>query len=204
MDFAGQFETHVTVTADAPDALAHWASNRGLRFVHILLDAGRTRSQPMLTWPGRGTLADQQAAARALVHELAAAGFAVERVKIEAAPDNDDIPESDADADPGRYFEHHVKLLLPAAADTDALAALAARHAARLSRNARRARADGRAERLVTQRCHRAGRATAAAALASLVSALTAAGFEVLEVEAEYVLTDTAPGLDAGWLEADA
>lgn len=63
-------------------------------------------------------------------------------------------------------------------------------------------RADGRAEQFVTQRCHAAGRATARAQLAALLGALAAGGYAVLSVEEEYVVHDTAPGVDAGWLDA--
>jgi hypothetical protein len=63
-------------------------------------------------------------------------------------------------------------------------------------------RDDGRAERFVTQRCHAAGRATARGRLAALLGALAAGGYAVLSVEEEYVVHDTAPGVDAGWLDA--
>lgn len=78
------------------------------------------------------------------------------RIKVEAAPWNDGVPERDADAVEGRYFEHHVKLLLPdaAAGTLVSLTRLLEPHQARLSRNARRQRDDGRHERFATQRCH--------------------------------------------------
>jgi len=205
-DFAGEFETHVTVRADDParlDALRAWADARGLTFHHIVLDRGLTPSQPMVTRRGRGDLAGELAAAAGLADLLAAGGFAVCRVKVEAAPDAGGVPATDADAarHPGRYFEHHVKLLLDPDADPGPLTATAEGHAARMSRNARRVRADGRAERFVTQRCHAAGRATARARLDALLAALAAGGYAVLSIEEEYVVHDTTPGVDAGWLD---
>lgn len=205
-DFAGEFETHVTVRADGParlDALRTWADARGLTFHHIVLDRGLTPSQPMVTRRGRGDLAGELGHAADLASWLAADGYAVTRVKVEAAPDAVGVPAADADAARhlGRYFEHHVKLLLGPDADPGPLTAVSDGHAARLSRNARRVRADGRAERFVTQRCHAAGRATARTRLDALLAALAAGGYAVLSVEEEYVVHDTAPGVDAGWLE---
>jgi hypothetical protein len=205
-EFAGEFETHVTVQADDParlDALRAWAEAGGLTFHHIILDRGLTPSQPMVTRRGRGDLAGELAHAAALAARLSADGFPVCRVKVEAAPDAAGVPAADADAarHPARYFEHHVKLLLAPDAAPGPLAAVAAGHAARVSRNARRVRADGRAERFVTQRCYDAGRATARGRLDALVAALAAGGYAVLSVEQEYVVHDTAPGVDAGWLD---
>lgn len=205
MEFTGEFETHVTVRADDPAAvetIRGWADRHGLKFHHIELARGATPSQPMVTRRGTGTLTDERTAADDLARHLAADGFTVVRVKIEAAPWNRGVPESDADAEPGRYFEHHVKLLLEPHADLGVLTTLAERHAAHLSRNARRTRDDGKHERFVTQWCHAVGRATAADRLAALVREL--AGYEVLGVEQEYVVEDTAPGADAGWLDGGA
>ncbi|MER5261554.1 hypothetical protein ABTZ99_05645 [Actinosynnema sp. NPDC002837] len=78
--------------------MAAFASARGAKFTHILLNRGDTPSQPMLTVRGSGTLED--------LHRLAGwwrAGSAVEglrvlRVRIEAAPWNDGVPASDLDA----------------------------------------------------------------------------------------------------------
>lgn len=89
-DFRGEFETHLTVRPDdrtvsgAP--LERWAGRHGLKLTCIVLDRGAVRDQPMLTERGRGTLAEQRAAARLRSAELRAAGFSVVRVKIEAAP----------------------------------------------------------------------------------------------------------------------
>src|SRR4051812_13031477 len=51
VEFAGEFETHVTVSAadgSALDALRAWAESHGLTFHHIVLERGRTPSQPMV------------------------------------------------------------------------------------------------------------------------------------------------------------
>jgi hypothetical protein len=206
VEFAGEFETHVTVrvaNSDTFGALRAWAKHHGLAFHHIVLERGRTPSQPMVSRRGRGRLPDELAAADGLCLQLVTAGFAVSRVKVEAAPWNEDVPSSDAEAGghPGRYFEHHVKLVLDPAADVAPLASLVVAHCAHLSRNARRVREDGQQERFVTQRCHAVGRNSARQRLAALLAALAAGGYRVLGVEEEFVVHDSAPGVDAGWLE---
>jgi hypothetical protein len=207
VEFEGEFETHITVRAEGSsqlDGLRGWAALRRLKFHHIVLDRGLTPSQPMVSRRGLGGLSGEMAEAADLARRLASDGFAVTRVKIEAAPGNRDVPDSDVEAidrHPGRYFEHHVKLGLEPDADLAALAELARGHAAHLSRNALRVRADGRQERFVTHRCYSVGRPTAHDRLGALVAALEAAGYPILNVEEEFVVLDSDPGVDAGWLD---
>jgi hypothetical protein len=209
VEFTGEFETHLTV-ALAPDQavelLQSWATQRGLKCLHILLARGRNASQPMLTCRGNGRLQQQLAAAEQLRQQLNLAGFAVTRVKVEAATTNDDVPQSDGAANeqpPERYFEHHIKLLLPQKADLTALITLAQRHEAHLSRNALREQAGGKEERFVTQRCWSAGRTTAKQRLVGLVDELTRAEFQIIDVEEEFVIYDSNSEVDAGWLREE-
>ncbi|MEU5697097.1 nucleotidyl transferase AbiEii/AbiGii toxin family protein [Actinosynnema sp. NPDC020468] len=200
--FSGDFEIHLTCSEWNADRLAEFAGRNGLKFSHIRLDRGATPSQPMLTIPGSGTLDDLRALALRWRAELIASELRPVRTKIEAAPGNEGVPRSDDEADPELYFEHHAKVLLPAG-DVRTLVALGDAvhgHGARASRNARRRREDGREERFVTQRCHGVGRPTARARLDDLLAALRDGGFEVLEVEEEYVVHDDALSLDRGWL----
>lgn len=192
----GDFETHLTVAPVDGDRLRVWARERGAKYTRIVLDRGGTPDQPMVTFTGRGSLVAQQVAAVHHVAGLRGAGFTVARVKIEASPYNTDVP---VDAgEPGRYFEHHVKLLLADAAEVDRVRAVVIGYGAHLSRNARRGRPDGRHERFVTQRCHDVGRAEAARRLAALLEALR--GHHIVETEREYVMVDDFPTLDDGWL----
>lgn len=203
MDFAGEFETHITVAADPQPTvgkLAEWARHHGLTCLHIVVEGAAVPSQPMLSLRGRGTLGERLRAAAEVAAGLAEAGFRVVRTKIEAAPDNRDVPRTDAEAaarTDGRYFEHHVKLLMDPAADCAAPADLASRYAARLSRNARRVRPDGLAERFVTQHCRGVGRDGAERLLQRLLDGLAAAGHRIAEVEREYVVFDSNADLDA-------
>ncbi|MET7630622.1 MULTISPECIES: hypothetical protein [unclassified Streptomyces] len=206
--FRGEFETHLTVRPDAHTVsgarLERWAGQHGLKLTRIVLDRGAVPDQPMLTERGRGTLAEQRAAARLRSAELRAAGFSVVRVKIEAAPWNEDIPrtaDEAAELSSVCHFEHHIKLLLSGEPEVAAARDVAELHSAHLSRNARRAARRGRHERFVTQRCRGVGRPEARARLDDLLGALAAAGLEVAEVEEEFVVHDDHPAVDAGWID---
>jgi hypothetical protein len=206
MNFTGDFETHITVeTRNDQDieALRLWSIERNLKFLHIVLDRGRFVSQPMVTRTGTGRLSDELAAAEETGRELGLGGFGVIRVKIEAAPWNEDVPQTadDVVGNAGnRYFEHHIKLALPASTNLSTLAALAELHSAHLSRNVRRNRNDGLDERFVTQRCRDVGRVEARERLDSLLDEIRSAGHQILEVEEEYVVYDSSLATDAGWI----
>ncbi|WP_232835356.1 hypothetical protein [Actinocorallia populi] len=203
---AGDFETHLTVRCGGPEIedLARWAAARGLKFGHIVLARGRVASQPMLTVRGSGTLSGVLADAARTAKALAADGFEVTRTKVEAAPWNEGVPADDGEAlawGPGRYFEHHLKLLLEPAADLAELTALVVPYAAHLSRNARRLRDDGLAERFVTQRCRLVGAPAAERRLAALTAVLEENRYRIAEVEREFVVFDDDGSLDDGWIE---
>ncbi|MGZ9930841.1 hypothetical protein ACXNSR_13190 [Streptomyces sp. NC-S4] len=194
IDSMAEYETHVTVRcADAAELarLDAWAGARELKVTHILLARGRMVSQPMLTLPDR-------TGHERLVPRLRAAGFDPVRVKVETVPWTTDSPGPG-----GGYFEHHLKLLLPADFDRAALESLVVPHGAHLSWNARRASAGGAQERFVTQRW-RGTAAEAGAACDALVAALGAAGYEVRSEEREFVLYDSDLSVDDGWIEAGA
>jgi hypothetical protein len=138
------------------------------------------------------------------VGELREDGFDVVRVKVEAAPWNEDVPQSAAEASalmPECYFEHHVKLVLADDAEVDAVRRIGTRHAGHLSRNARRGLHGGRHERFLTQRCRLVGRPEAHRRLEALLDALVRAEHYVIEVEEEFVVHDDNPGLDHGWAD---
>ncbi|MGW1022101.1 hypothetical protein ACWD4J_00045 [Streptomyces sp. NPDC002577] len=200
------YETHVTVrcdtTADA-DRLDRWATAAGLKLTHIVLARGRMAAQPMLTLTGSASYADESARAREVAGRLRADGFAPVRIKIESSPWAPEVPREPCED--GRYFEHHVKLLLDADADLTALAARVVPHGAHLSWNARRVVGGGRHERFVTQRCRGADAQGAGQALERLLTELDGLaglhGLEVVDVEREFVLYDSDVSVDDGWIE---
>ena len=200
--FAGEFETHLTVAADRDGALQRFAAARGLKCLHIELARGVRPAQPMLSWRGRGVLAQQLATAGEVAAQLRTAGLMPVRTKIEAAPDNDGVPQDDADAAPGRYFESHIKLLLGAGEDLASLAEAVRGHGAHLSRNALRRRTDGVDERFVTQRSY-GGAQRACAELRALLAKLDELGPRRAGVETEYVVYDDNLAVDDGWIDLE-
>ncbi|RPF21908.1 nucleotidyl transferase AbiEii/AbiGii toxin family protein [Myceligenerans xiligouense] len=204
--YEGALEIHLTVNSWAADRLDAFAGERAIKVSRIELDHGKFRSQPMLTVELTGSLEDAEQRVVQLRRELAAARLQAVRVKVETAPWNRDVPATDEQAREDLYFEHHIKVRLPAGnvARRLAITTLAREHGARVSRNARRVLEDGTEERFVTQRCFGVGRETSRLRLAALVSALGDGGFEVLEVEEEYVVVDDNLGLDAGWMDRPA
>src|SRR5690606_23613840 len=69
-EVAGDFEIHITAYEQHADKLAALAAERGVKFLHIVLDRGSYPSQPMLTLTGRGSLAEQHATVQRWKHEL--------------------------------------------------------------------------------------------------------------------------------------
>lgn len=205
--FEGDFDVHVTVRCDDAgelERLGEWAENvAGVKLTHIVLGRGRVASQPMLTFVGSGTLAELRAAASGLAGRLSAAGFAVVRTKIEAAPWTRGVPRDRASAvslGPGMYFEHHVKVRLGAGVDWRVLVDTATAHCAHVSWNARRVFGDGGQERFVTQRCRLVGDADAQESVSALCAALLDRA-EIVSVEREFVVFDSDASVDDGWIE---
>lgn len=223
-EYPGDFEVHLTVRAGDAARLAEfqeWCRARGFKCVRIVLARGVHVEQPMATWRrGDSMLSVVRDEALALAGELTAQGLLVVRSKIEAAPENAEVPQTDAEALEGAssetasseaaspeteaYFEHHVKLSRQVDAPREGLVEVCERHGAHLSRNALREAAAGREERFVTLRCYRVGRATSDARRDALMADLKALGEEILEYESEYSVFDTNLALDAGWLNGSA
>lgn len=203
--FAGEFETHLTLKECEQaemERLARWSAARGWKFVHIVLSRGQSASQPMLTWHSKGTLGSELERAEEARRDCEEAGFFVSRVKLEVAPFNPDVPQSARDGESNRrYFEHHVKVLLPPDAQTGEIQQAIQAANAHLSRNARRFRPDGRQERFVTQRCYNVGRREAKEAFDELLRCIGALPFPIVETEEEFVVFDSNLALDAGWFD---
>jgi hypothetical protein len=117
--YAGQFESHVSVEAQDAQTLERFretCGEIGVKCLLIELSRGVTRSQPMANSFHHGTFQQARSEVMDLAKFLARRGFPVLRVKIEAAPDNCDIPETDEHTKslpPDNYFEFHAKLILP-------------------------------------------------------------------------------------------
>jgi len=200
--FGGAFEAHVTVRCAEGDGprFATTCDRLGVKHIQIELAAGEHASQPMTATVHRGELREVQDEVHALGRALVADGFEVVRTKIEALPRNRDLPETDAAAaaEPGRYFEYHLKVVVPPG-EIEPLRAAASAHGARLSRNARRVRADGSHERYLTLRLPGLGRASADARFAALEATIEALPVTIGRRVREYTVYDSNLALDGGW-----
>jgi hypothetical protein len=187
----GEFEAHLTVPAGSDlDAFAAACRELGVGCIAIELATGAHAAQPMTASRHRGALAGVLGEVDALHAALVARGFAIARVKLEAAAAIVDAPPAG-----GGYFEFHVEVATEAS-DPMVLARVAAGHRAHVSRNARRA-----GHRFVTLRVYAMPRTAAEARLDALVAALTDAGHAVTGCTREYALYDSRAELDAGWLD---
>lgn len=203
----GAYEAHVTIATRSEEELQRFRAfcgNAGVKCIFIELGQGAVRFQPMTASYHHGPLRQALDEVQAFARALAADGFDVTRLKIEALGKNRDIPQEDAvaKAQPANYFEFHVKVTLPAeGADLEALRARCERHGAHLSRNARKVRADGASERFVTLRIRGLGRTNAEARFTALLRELAETGLPLSYPLREYTVYDSNQGLDRGWGE---
>ncbi len=202
----GPFEAHITVSARSEEDLRRFRAfcdAASVKCIFIELGRGAEPFQPMTASYHHGTLRQAREEVQAMARALAAEGFDVTRLKLEALGKNRDIPEDDATAraQPANYFEFHVKALLPSG-DTgvDALRARCEKHGAHLSRNARKTREDGASERFVTLRVYGLGRANADARFSALLEDLAGTGLTLTQRLREWTVYDSNHGLDRGWL----
>ncbi len=204
--FGGSFEAHVTVAPGPPEEMARFAAScdtLGVKCVRIVLPRGVDSVQPMTASYHRGTLREVQDEVNTIARALVRAGFRVTRVKLEAHARNADVPrtrEEAANLPPQNYFEHHVKVVLPAGVALDGVAEVAKRHEAHLSRNANVVRVDGSEERFVTLRSYHMGRDEAEARFTALLDELTGLGFALKNRLREYTVVDSDLAVDAGWM----
>ncbi|MEM7039123.1 MAG: hypothetical protein AAF570_19255, partial [Bacteroidota bacterium] len=111
--YHGLFEAHITIQPiQGPQSIVFQNLCKDLKVkpIQIELPEGDVPVQPMTCSTHKGDYSDVRQEVYALAWELARGGFEVTRVKIEAAPFNDDIPQNKAEAaqhSAQNYFEHH-------------------------------------------------------------------------------------------------
>lgn len=203
----GAFEAHITVSARSEEDLQRFRAfcdAAAVKCIFIELGRGAELFQPMTASYHHGTLRQAREEVQAMARSLAAQGFDVTRLKLEALGKNRDIPEDDATAkaQPSNYFEFHVKALVPSGGTgVEALRARCETHGAHLSRNARKVREDGASERFVTLRVYGLGRANADARFTALLEDLAGTGLTLTQRLREWTVYDSNHALDRGWLE---
>ncbi|MBU6954995.1 hypothetical protein [Hahella sp. HN01] len=201
--FPGKYEIHITVVTRDQVALQRFVdfcAVKEAKAIVIQLSSGEHCTQPMLCKRLSGAPEKVWEQIQELCDGMASEGFSVERLKIEAAISNANIPQHDEAATQFPeycYFEHHLKLRLPADYDLTVLRAKVRAYRGRLSSNAFW-RDEEHREQFVTQRI-RGGLGKAGEVLEALRTFLADNGVEIVKDIREFNIYDSNIGLDAGW-----
>jgi hypothetical protein len=210
--YKGVFEAHITLAplqVGEAFKFMHFCQENELKPVQIELSRGSHTLQQMTASVHEGTYENVLQEVQGIAQKLRIEGFNVTRIKLEASPFNEGLPENNAETvlhAAENYFEHHLKLLLPADLGKmqTTLEHLCEQHQAHLSRNAFKKRQDGMQERFVTLRHYGLGRQEAYEALHILRSCLEKASFQVLKIISEYCVYDDHVALDSNWLTLES
>jgi hypothetical protein len=205
--YFGTFEAHITIlSADLATRtkFRELCHELAVKCILIELPEGMTRGQPMTASYYHGNLQDVLAQVYGLAQTFANAGFKVTRIKVEAMTNNQDIPESDEEAQAlpaSNYFEFHVKVTLPADSDLVKLQAQCQKRGGHLSANAFKYQRGGQQQRFVTMRLYGVGRQSAEARFNELLQWLEGEELKLSHKLREYTVYDTNVALDAGWID---
>jgi len=209
--YKGVFEAHITIMPleyNAKKKFIAFCEMQGLKPVQIELSRGDFVQQLMTSSQHKGEFEAVLASVKKIAQNLRKEGFEVKRVKLEASPFNENLPANNTEVarhPAENYFEHHLKLSLPAdlAGKEVTLLQICTLHKAHLSRNAFKENKNGLVERFVTVRHYGLGRQEALACLDVLKEAITINGFQILKTITEYCVYDDDVQLDANWLTLD-
>jgi len=192
------FEIHITTTELDEPLIAEFVAfcaTIGAKPILIELPAGRQRQQPMISKVVR---LDEPNDIHPILAELeaafVAAGFPVERVKVEVPTSYITAGKSAFPKFHGGYYEWHGKV---GVSDIPGLKELCEHFGGRLSRNALKG-APG--QRLVTLRSFQS-EYLFNSSVSRAKNMLGRAGYELRKEEGEYCVYDTNKQPDAGWLD---
>jgi hypothetical protein len=198
------FEIHVTLTplyGVERTRFAAICSSQHWKALVVELDPD-IPSQPMTCTRMSGTFDDAISHARFVQHYLEDSNFTVTRIKIEAAPWNSLVPQTDYEAvqrEPSAYFEFHAKLILPITGWESTLPTICQPFQAHISHNALRKHNDKTVERFVTVRSTRHGLETFQQYTNQFITLLTASQFSISDTVTEYCVYDSNTALDLAW-----
>lgn len=206
--YRGPVEIHVTVHLDNTEEekvrfeMACKAQNG--KCIWIELEDGQVKNQPMYGRRLPSSAPHQQAAEIYKLVEALSLEFSLMRIKVEASPHNEGIPQTNeaASTEPEDcYFEHHLALHLLPSVNVIELKKLAVSYDGYLSRNAfKSVTAAGEHIRFITQRFHNIGQPEADAKLDRLVGYLREVSIPIVDIEREYNIFDSNLDIDRGWI----
>ena len=205
--YSGPAELHLTVELgnNAAEKTRFQEACRAQdgKSIWIELEDGHFVNQPMFGVRMSSSAEEQADEIQRLVNEFAK-DFLIKRIKVEAGPNNKNIPRSSlaANNEPADcYFEHHVALGLKADVDLEHLKSELAVHHGYLSRNAfKTAPQSGEQIRFVTQRFSKVSQREADAKLEKLINYTRQERLTIMDIEREYNIYDSNLHLDHGWM----
>lgn len=206
LEYEGVFEAHISIAPineEQANIFKNFCEAEGIKAIQIVLARGTTPIQPMSSSIHQGKFSTVKIEVETLVHKIAQLGFEVKRMKIEAAPNNQDIPQTIEDLsrhDSKNYFEHHWKILLQDA-PSEALLKLCEGNKIHFSQNAFKKREDGFSEHFLTLRLYEKGLQEAQQFCEEFTKVLKGQEVEVLKFITEYCVYDDFVQLDEEWLE---
>lgn len=205
-EYEGIFEAHISISPinqKEAEVFKSFCEKEGIKAIQIVLARGTTSLQPMSSSIHKGILSSVKKEVEILVQKMTQLGFEVKRMKIEASPENKDIPktvEELAQHDSNNYFEHHWKVLLQDE-PSENLINLCEKFKAHFSQNAFKKREDSYSEHFITLRLYGKSLIEAKDICKSFTNQLKSQNIEVLKVITEYCVYDDYVKLDAEWLE---
>ncbi|MEP3890327.1 MAG: hypothetical protein ABJN69_07650 [Hellea sp.] len=205
--YSGPAELHLTVElgngAVEKSRFKEACRAQNGKSIWIELDKGHCINQPMFGVRMSSSAQEQADEIQMLVSEFSK-GFLIRRIKVEAGPNNKNIPQSSLAAlnEPADcYFEHHVALGLKADVDLEHLKSELALYHGYLSRNAFKTAPQSREQiRFVTQRFSKMSQMDADAKLGKLINYARQERLSIIDTEREYNIFDSNLHLDRGWM----
>jgi len=199
-NYEGLFEAHITV--DSSVGFKEVAHKLNIKPILIQLDNGANPTQPMSSSTHKGTLGKVYNEVMDLANKLSKHNFKVLRVKIEASPFNQEIPQTTTEAlnhCPTNYFEHHALLVLNDRQCMDSINKVCRDYNAHLSQNRFKVFTEG-CLKFLTIRNYKLGRNEAEYMFSELLQSLDNINTKVKNSITEYCVYDSGIQLDYGWL----
>lgn len=204
--YSGYFEAHITVNPlneEQSRLFGIVAKNLNVKAIQIQLSRGDMMVQPMTCSRHQGDFQAVYQEVLNISQELKQLGFEVNRLKIEAHPDNIGVPKNNEEAknhSSQNYFEHHLKVLLNRNSDLEELTNMCEQYQAHLSSNAFKIMNDGQYENFITTRHYFLGKNEAENRFNEFIEYIKKLNIPILKHFMEYCIFDTNIELDKNWL----
>ncbi|MFN0203455.1 MAG: hypothetical protein ACKVTZ_18150 [Bacteroidia bacterium] len=204
--YRGNFEAHITLQNyenTQKERFLNTANQLNVKAIVIELARGDVPIQPMTCSFHQGEYETVKKEVEQLAKQLEIAGFSVSRLKIEASPWNEHIPQTSTEAanhSPKNYFEHHTKIEINENTSIENLLSLCQKHQAHLSKNAFKSYTNGLSEHFITLRHYTLGLQESQAQFQLLQNELAQSHYVLLKNITEYCIYDSKVEVDNNWL----